>query len=85
MIVYIIGVVVFFILDIFYIALIHNEKLREKYDFIDNAYFQYDELFCVILCIGTILWPVTLMTVFIISFGFLLFKLFSKLIDYFIK
>lgn len=83
MIAYIIGVVVFFILSVFYIALIHNEKLREKYDFMNNAYFQYDELFC--LCIGTILWPVTLMTIFIISFGFLLFKVFSKLINYFMK
>lgn len=85
MITYLIGIVVFFILSIFYIALIHNEKLREKYDSLREAYFCFDEMFFVVLLIATFLWPITLIVIFIIGLGFLLFKLFSKLIDYFMK
>lgn len=85
---YLTGVALFFILSVFYIALIHNEKLKEKYVWIEASYimfkdwpeFEYAVIFLLI-----VLWPLTLIIAFMIGFGYCLFKIFSKLIDFFVK
>lgn len=86
--IYLIGVILFFILAIFFIALIHNENLIEKYNGIENCYNAFmdiPEIVIVCLLLAVFLWPVTLSIVFICSIGYCLFKIFSKLIDYFVK
>lgn len=85
---YLIGVVLSFILCVFFIALIHNEKLIEKYEWIENCHRlikHYPEFDYTIIFFIIILWPVTIIVMFIISIGYCLFKIFSKLIDYFVK
>ena len=85
---YLIGVILFFILGIFYITLIHNEKLIEKYSWIryeHNLFIDLSGLYQTVLCIAVFLWPVTIIVAFIIIIGYCLFKIFSKLIDYFVK
>ena len=85
---YLIGVVLSFILSIFYIALIHNEKLIEKYEWIEKCHrliknypeFDYTFLFFIIIS-----WPLVVIVAIIIVLGYCLFKIFSKLIDYFVK
>lgn len=85
---YLIGVIVFFILSVFYIALIHNKKLIEKYEWVEANYIMFkhcSEFECVIIFLLIILWPLTITIIFIVSIGYCLFKIFSKLIDYFVK
>jgi Trk-type K+ transport system membrane component len=85
---YIFGVIVFFVLSVFYIALINNEKLIEKYSWVRyeyNLFSDFSGLYQSILSIAAILWPVTIIVAFIIIIGYCLFKIFSKLIDYFVK
>lgn len=85
---YIFGVIVFFVLSAFYIALINNEKLIKKYSWIRyeyNLFSDFSGLYQAILSIAAILWPVTIIVMFIISIGYCLFKIFSKLIDFFVK
>jgi hypothetical protein len=85
---YLIGVVLSFILCVFYIALIHNEKLIEKYEWIEVQHIliknspalDYPLMFFII-----ILWPLVVTIAIMIGFGYCLFKIFSKLIDYFVK
>lgn len=85
---YIFGVIVFFVLSAFYIALINNEKLIKKYSWIRyeyNLFSDFSGLYQAILSIAAILWPATIIAAFIIIIGYCLFKIFSKLIDYFVK
>lgn len=85
---YIFGVIVFFVLSVFYIALINNEKLIEKYSWIRyeyNLFSDFSGLYQAILSIAAILWPFTIIVAFIGIIGYCLFKIFSKLIDYFVK
>lgn len=85
---YLIGVIVFFILAVFFIALIHNEKLRENCDWIAAQYIIFkhcSEIEYTIIFFMVILWPVTLIAAFMFGLGYCLFKIFSKLIDYFVK
>ncbi len=85
---YLIGLILFFILIVFYIALIHNEKLIEKYEWIEANYIMFKncpEFECAIIILLIVLWPLTLIIAFMIGFGYCLFKIFSKLIDYFVK
>jgi peptidoglycan/LPS O-acetylase OafA/YrhL len=85
---YIFGIIVFFVLSMFYIALINNEKLIEKYSWIRyeyNLFNDFRELYPAVLSIAAVLWPVTIIVAFIIIIGYCLFKIFSKLIDYFVK
>jgi Trk-type K+ transport system membrane component len=85
---YIFGVIVFFVLSVFYIALINNEKLIEKYSWVRyeyNLFSDFSGLYQAILSIAAILWPVTIIVAFISIIGYYLFKIFSKLIDYFVK
>lgn len=85
---YLIGVIVFFILSVFYIALIHNEKLIEKYEWIEANYIMFKhcpEFGYAIIFLLIVLWPLILNIAFMIGFGYCLFKIFSKLIDHFAK
>jgi hypothetical protein len=85
---YLIGVVLSFILSVFYIALIHNEKLIEKYEGIENCYNTFNdmpELVCTLIFLINVLWPIALSIMFICSTGYCLFKIFSKLINHFVK
>jgi hypothetical protein len=73
---------------IFFIALIHNEKLIEKYKGIENYYNTFmdmPETMSTCLLLAVFLWPIVLVIAFIFSIGYCLFKIFSKLIDYFVK
>ena len=85
---YLIGVVLSFILTIFFISIIHNKKLIEKYELIDNMYSLYKDFrepFYCSFIVAIILWPLAIIVTFIIIIGYCLFKIFSKLIDYFVK
>lgn len=85
---YIFGVIVFFVLSVFYIALINNEKLIEKYSWIRyeyNLFIDFSGLYQAILSIATILWPVTIIVAFIIIIGYCLFKIFSKILNSLLK
>lgn len=85
---YLTGVVLFFILAIFFIAMIHNEKLIEKYQWIETMHIAFEEgepLTYASIFIAVILWPLTITAIFIIGIGYCLFKIFSKLIDCFVK
>ena len=85
---YLIGVILSFILAVFYIALIHNEKLIEKYEWIENNYIafkNFTEFNCACIFILIILWPVMIIITFMIGLGYCLFKIFSKLINHFAK
>lgn len=85
---YSIGVVLFFILAIFFLSMIHNKKLIKKYQWIENMHDRFEEVqpLCdVTIFVAAILWPITLIGAFIFSIGYCLFKIFSKLIDYFVK
>lgn len=85
---YLIGVVLFFILGVFFIAMIHNEKLAEKYKWIENIFYiskDFNAIFYPTIFVAIILWPVTITVIFIVSIGYYLFKIFSKLIDHFVK
>lgn len=84
---YLIGATLFVILFVFFLAIIHNKKLIEKYAWIAA---------CHVLCINhpenyffifatILLWPLVITIIFIIGIGYCLFKIFSKLIDYFVK
>jgi nitrate reductase NapE component len=88
MTIYSIGVILFFILAIFFIALIHNEKLIEKYEGIKNYYNMFNDMpetMCMLLLLAICLWPITLSIMFICGIGYCLFKVFYKLIDHFVK
>ena len=88
MTIYLIGLILFFILNMFFIALIHSEKLIEKYDGIKNYYNTFNDMpetMCTLLFLINVLWPIALVIAFIFSIGYCLFKIFSKLIDYFVK
>lgn len=84
---YLTGLILFFILFIFFIAMIHNEKLIEKYERIKRCHIRlnnYSEEYCFIIA-AIFLWPLTITIIFIVNIGYCLFKIFSKLIDYFVK
>jgi hypothetical protein len=88
MTIYLIGLILFFILNMFFIALIHNEKLIAKYKGIANYYSTFNdmpELMCTLMFLINVLWPIALFITFIFSIGYCLFKIFSKLIDHFVK
>jgi hypothetical protein len=85
---YLIGLIVFFILNMLFIALIHNEKLIEKYKGIANYYSTFNDMpepMCTLMFLINVLWPVALFIAFIFSIGYCLFKIFSKLINHFVK
>jgi hypothetical protein len=85
---YLNGVVLSFILSVFYIALIHNEKLIAKYKGIANCYSTFNdkpEFMCILMFLINVLWPIALFITFIFSIGYCLFKIFSKLINHFVK
>ena len=72
----------------FFIAIIHNEKLIAKYKGIANYYSTFNdmsELMCTLMFLINVLWPIALFIAFIFGIGYCLFKIFSKLIDYFVK
>ena len=85
---YLIGVIVFFILAIFFIAMIHNKKLIEKYAWIYASYIMFknssENEFTLIL-FTIILWPLVLAIAFIIIIGYCLFKIFSKILSSILK
>jgi hypothetical protein len=85
---YLTGVVLFFILAMFFIAMIYNENLIEKYQWIENLNYIFEdmkEVYYATIFIAVLLWPLVVIIAFIIAFGYCLFKIFSKLIDYFVK
>ena len=85
---YLIGLILFFILSVFYIALIHNEKLIKKYEWIERNYNlskDWPEFYYVTIFLLIVLYPLTIAIINIIVIGYCLFKIFSKLIDYFVK
>ena len=84
---YLIGLILFFILFVFFISIIHNKKLIEKYKRIEICHnvLSYHFEGYGFISVAILLWPVTIIAVFIISIGYCLFKIFSKLIDYFVK
>lgn len=72
----------------FYIALIHNEKLIEKYERVENCHRlikDYPEFIYTFIFFIIISWPLVVSIAIIIGLGYCLFKIFSKLIDYFIN
>lgn len=84
---YLIGLILFFILFVFFISIIHNKKIIEKYERIERYHKRlsyYPEEYCFMI-VAIILWPLTITIIFIVSIGYCLFKIFSKLIDYFVK
>ena len=77
---YLIGCLTFFIIFIFIFALSQNRSIQQKYPL-----FSVDDditFFWGMAIISMLIWPVVILLLLFIGFGYLLYKCFSKIIEW---